>query len=40
MKQYKVVTGNVPAEPALVDAGPITAVVSQLGAWKGDPRWH
>lgn len=40
IKKYKIATGNVPAESAPVDAGPITAVVNQLGAWKGDPRWH
>jgi NitT/TauT family transport system substrate-binding protein len=40
MSQYKIVTGTAPAESSLVDAGPIDAVVKQLGAWTGDPRWH
>lgn len=40
MKQYKIVTGAVPAASSMVSTEPIAAVVSQLGAWTGDPRWH
>ena len=40
MRQYKILTGTAPAESSLVDTGPISAVISQLGAWTGDPRWN
>jgi ABC-type nitrate/sulfonate/bicarbonate transport system substrate-binding protein len=40
MQQYQTLTGTAPAESSVVDTGPISAVVSQLGAWTGDPRWH
>jgi NitT/TauT family transport system substrate-binding protein len=40
MQRYKTLTGTAPAVSSLVDTGPISAVVSQLGAWTGDPRWH
>jgi len=40
MKKYKILTGTAPAESALVSTGPISAVVSKLGAWKGNPLWN
>jgi hypothetical protein len=40
MQQFKILSGTAPTESSLVDAGPISAVVSQLGALAGDPRWH
>jgi ABC-type nitrate/sulfonate/bicarbonate transport system substrate-binding protein len=40
MRRYKILTGTAPAESSLVSTGPITAVMSQLGTWAGDPRWH
>jgi len=40
MKQYKILSGAEPSESSLVDTGPISAVVSKLGAWSGDPRWN
>jgi len=40
MQHYKTLTGTAPAAASIVDTGPISAVVSQLGAWTGDPRWH
>jgi NitT/TauT family transport system substrate-binding protein len=40
MRQFKILTGTAPDESSLVDTGPISAVVRQLGEWKGDPRWH
>jgi NitT/TauT family transport system substrate-binding protein len=39
MKRYKILTGPAPAESSLVDLGPIDAVISKLGAWKGNPLW-
>jgi ABC-type nitrate/sulfonate/bicarbonate transport system substrate-binding protein len=40
MQQFKILNGTAPSEPSLVDTGPISAAVQQLGAWTGDPRWH
>jgi hypothetical protein len=40
MRQYKILTGTAPGESSLVDTGPISPVISQLGAWTGDPRWN
>ena len=40
MERYKTLTGTAPAVSSLVDTGPISAVVRQLGVWTGDPRWH
>jgi ABC-type nitrate/sulfonate/bicarbonate transport system substrate-binding protein len=40
MQQFQILTGAAPDESALVDRGPITAVIGELGAWTGDPRWH
>jgi hypothetical protein len=40
MQKYKTLSGTAPTVSALVDTGPITAVVRQLGLWTGDPRWH
>lgn len=40
MQQFKILTGPAPEAASLVDRGPISAVVSELGAWTGDPRWR
>jgi ABC-type nitrate/sulfonate/bicarbonate transport system substrate-binding protein len=40
MQQFQIVTGAAPSEPSLVDRGPISAVIGELGAWTGDPRWR
>jgi ABC-type nitrate/sulfonate/bicarbonate transport system substrate-binding protein len=40
MQQFKILNGAAPGESSLVDRGPISAVVGELGAWTGDPRWH
>src|SRR5215813_2101528 len=40
MQQYKTLTGTAPAVSSIVDTAPISAVISQLGTWTGDPRWH
>ena len=40
MQQFQILTGATPDESSLVDRGPITAVIAELGAWTGDPRWH
>ena len=40
LQQFQILTGAAPDEAALVDRGPITAVIAELGAWTGDPRWH
>jgi ABC-type nitrate/sulfonate/bicarbonate transport system substrate-binding protein len=40
MQQFQILTGPAPDESSLVDRGPITAVIAELGAWTGDPRWH
>jgi len=40
MHEFQILSGAVPDESALVDRGPITAVIAELGAWTGDPRWH
>ena len=40
MQQFQILSGAAPDEAALVDRGPITAVIAELGAWTGDPRWH
>ncbi len=40
MQQFQILTGAAPDEPLLVDRGPIMAVIDELGAWTGDPRWH
>jgi NitT/TauT family transport system substrate-binding protein len=40
MKQYKILSGPEPSESAIVDTGPISAVIGKLGAWTGDPRWN
>ena len=40
MQHYKTLTGTAPAVSSLVDTAPISAVVTKLGAWTGDPRWH
>jgi ABC-type nitrate/sulfonate/bicarbonate transport system substrate-binding protein len=40
MQQFKILNGTAPSESSLVDTGPISAAVGQLGAWTGDPRWH
>jgi NitT/TauT family transport system substrate-binding protein len=40
MKQYKILSGPEPSEASIVNTGPITAVISKLGTWTGDPRWN
>lgn len=40
MQQFQIVTGAAPDAAALVDRGPMTSVIAELGAWTGDPRWH
>jgi NitT/TauT family transport system substrate-binding protein len=40
MKQYKILSGPEPSEASIVNTGPITSVISKLGAWTGDPRWN
>jgi len=40
MQQLQILTGPAPSEASLVDRGPISAVVGELGAWTGDPRWR
>lgn len=40
MQEFKILTGPAPDAAAVVDHGPITAVIDELGAWTGDPRWH
>jgi len=40
MQQFQILTGTAPSEPQLVDRGPISAVIRELGAWAGDPRWR
>ncbi|TMQ22915.1 MAG: ABC transporter substrate-binding protein [Deltaproteobacteria bacterium] len=40
MQQFKILTGAAPSESSLVDRGPISAVIRELGPWTGDPRWH
>lgn len=40
MQQFQILTGAAPDDSALVDRGPINAVIAELGAWTGDPRWH
>lgn len=40
MQQFQILTGTAPEVSSLVDPGPIEAVVGELGAWTGDPRWH
>ncbi len=40
MLQCKMLSGTPPAATSLVDAGPMSAVIGELGAWTGDPRWH
>jgi hypothetical protein len=40
MQQFQIVTGAVPDAAALLDRGPMTSVIAELGAWTGDPRWH
>jgi hypothetical protein len=40
MQQFQILTGTPPDASALVDRGPIEAVIGELGAWTGDSRWH
>jgi NitT/TauT family transport system substrate-binding protein len=40
MQQFQILTGAAPDDASLVDRGPITAVIGELGAWTDDPRWH
>jgi len=40
MRQFKIVASTVSAGSPLVDRGPIAAVIGELGAWTGDPRWR
>lgn len=40
MEQFQILTGAAPDASALVDRGPITAVIDELKPWTGDPRWH
>ncbi|HEX8112302.1 MAG TPA: hypothetical protein VF516_31430 [Kofleriaceae bacterium] len=40
MQQFQILTGAAPGEPSLVGRGPIMAVIGELGAWTGNPRWH
>jgi hypothetical protein len=40
MQQFHILTGPAPDASSLVDRGPITAVIDELGAWTGDSRWH
>jgi len=40
MRQFKIVASTASAGSPLVDRGPIAAVIGELGAWTGDPRWR
>ncbi len=40
MQRYKILTGTAPAESALVNSGPIAAVVAKLGTWQGNRLWN
>jgi ABC-type nitrate/sulfonate/bicarbonate transport system substrate-binding protein len=40
MQQFQILTWSAPDPATLVDRGPITAVIDELGAWTGDSRWH
>lgn len=40
MQQFQILPATAPDASALVDRGPITVVIGELGTWTGDPRWH
>jgi hypothetical protein len=40
MEEFEILTAAAPEVDSLLERGPITEVVEELGPWDGDPRWR